>query len=177
MFWDNRDKRYQPVDNGQRDKVAGAVIFLLIVQYDSVVRIRFELDLDAEFVIRFQPVHPDVAFAVKGGYLVISLVNLLIAQQPGVVWSADTDKSCAGQVDAGRGHVAGVRKTRAKFLGRCYRNVIGWTIEWTIRRKLSSNCDYDVDNLSNDNRVCERLNIRKLYELLSQDCEFLNQIF
>lgn len=74
-----RDKRYQPVDNGQRDKVAGAIVFLLIVQYDSVVRIRFELDLDAEFVIRFQPVHPDVAFAVKGRYVVIPLVDLLIA--------------------------------------------------------------------------------------------------
>lgn len=78
-FRDNRDKRYQPVDNGQRDKVAGAVVFLLIVQYDSVVRIRFELDLDAEFVIRFQSVHPDVAFAVKGRYVVIPLVDLLVA--------------------------------------------------------------------------------------------------
>lgn len=96
----------------------------MIVQYDSVVRVRFELHLDAEFVIRFQPVHPDVAFAVKGRYLVIPLVDLLVAQQPGVIWSADTDESCTGQVDAGRGHVAGIRETRAKFLGRRHRDVI-----------------------------------------------------
>lgn len=96
IFKNNREKRYQPVDNGQRDKVAGAVVFLLIVQYDSIVRICFELDLDAEFVICFQPVHPDVAFTVKGRYLVIPLVDLLVAQQPGVIWSADTHESCAG---------------------------------------------------------------------------------
>ena len=53
IFLDNHNKKYQPIDNGQRDKVAGAVIFLLIIQYDSVVRIRFKLNLDAEFVIRF----------------------------------------------------------------------------------------------------------------------------
>lgn len=91
-----RDKRYQPVDNSQRNKVAGAVALLLIVQYDSVVRVCFELDLDAEFVIRFQPTHPDIAFTVKGWYLVISLVDLLVAQQSGIIWPADTDESCAG---------------------------------------------------------------------------------
>lgn len=76
---DRHDKEYRPVDNGQRNKIAGAVVLLLIVQYDSVVRVCFELDLDAEFVIRFQPVHPDVAFAVKGGHFVIPLVDLLVA--------------------------------------------------------------------------------------------------
>lgn len=93
---DYRDKRYRPVDDSQRNKVAGAVALLLIVQYDSVVRVRFELDLDAEFVICFQPAHPDVAFTVKGWYLVIPLVDLLVAQQSGIIWSADTDESRAG---------------------------------------------------------------------------------
>lgn len=92
-FWNYRDEEYQPVDNGQRDKVAGAVVFLLIVQYNSVVCVCFELNFDAEFVIRFQPIHPDVAFAVKGRYLVIPLVDLFVAQQPGVIWSTDTDES------------------------------------------------------------------------------------
>lgn len=93
---DYRDKRYRPIDNGQRNKVTGSVALLLIVQHDSVVRVRFELDLDAEFVIRLQPAHPDVAFTVKGRYLVIPLVDLLVAQQSGIIWPADADESCAG---------------------------------------------------------------------------------
>lgn len=91
-----REKRYRPVDNSQRNKVTGAVALLLIVQYDSVVRVRFELDLDAEFVICFQSAHSDVAFTVKGRYLVISLVDLLVTQKSGIIWPADADESCAG---------------------------------------------------------------------------------
>lgn len=119
-------KRYRPVDNGQRNKVAGAVVLLLIVQYDAVVRVRFELDLDAEFVISFQPVHPDVAFAVKGGHLVIPFVDLLVAQQPGVIWAAHADESRAGQVDARGGHVTRIREARTKFLRWRHRHVIGF---------------------------------------------------
>jgi len=100
------NKKYQPVNNGQRDEVASSVALLLIVQYDPVIRVRFELDLDAEFVIRFQPIHPDVTFAVERGHLVIPLVDLLVAQQPRVIRPASADESRAGQIDARRSHVA-----------------------------------------------------------------------
>lgn len=118
-------ERYRPVDNRQRNKVAGAVAFLLIVQYDSVIGVSFEFNFDAEFMIRFQPVHPDVTFAVKGRYLVISLVDFLIAQQPGVIRPTDADESCAGQVDARRSHMTGIRETRAELLSRRHRHIIG----------------------------------------------------
>jgi len=138
------EEKYQPVNNGQRDEVASSVVLLLIVQYDSVIRVRFELDLDAEFVIRFQPIHPDVALAVEGGHVVIPLVDLFVAQQSRVIRPASADESRAGQIDACRGHVARRRQASAELLGRRHRHVISWSRSKGESKLLPNRCDAAV---------------------------------
>ena len=113
-----------PIDNGERNKVPSAILFLLIVEQNAILRVGLELDLDADLDVGLQSVHAHIALAVEGGDLVVAPIDLLVAVEARVVLAALTGVGGAREVDARRRHVAGEGETRAELLRRCHWRVV-----------------------------------------------------
>lgn len=120
-----------PVNDGQRNEIPSAVALLLIVEDDTVVRVAAEFNLNGDLVVCFEPVHPHVTLAIKGRHLVIPLVYFFVAEQTRVVWAADANERCPGQINTRGGFVARRGEAGLKYL----RRRIGHVISCKIKKK------------------------------------------